>query len=404
MQEIPESIEMWSQNNSEEKINCRFELLDDGGAKIAPEKNFSNNNSIKEEQIYGEFDGNKLSLINNRYERKTTSSIGNEPITTILRSNSVIVGNSYISELENFEVLELSCEIPDAELFFCQNNTHAEQAYLDLRPYNKRFNHPAGFEIILSYEHKFHDKGRSLFRLNIKSDIAKPLSEFDKVTFSIITFISFSIGKIVTKRNVSLVAADGGNYHVCRETWFRTISPFITSKAPLFFVRDIEQDVYEQWLNFMHDTEDLIRLYFLPLKFPMDPPTVFILLSQLAEGIHRKQSSQNAISYVSRLMDMASNSEYKDYIFEFINEDGVNNLCSKLKNARNYYTHYNENETYKKLEGDDISFEPMKLHLFIDLYILKHIGFDSSYFDRVKYCVIKDRLLRKQLITELTNS
>jgi hypothetical protein len=107
---------------------------------------------------------------------------------------------------------------------------------------------------------------------------------------------------------------------------------------------------------------------------------------------------------VSRLIDMASNSEYKDYILEFINEDGINNLCSKLKNARNYYTHYNENETYKKLEGDDILFEPMKLHLFIDLYILKHIGFDRSYFERVKYCVIKDRLLRKQLITELTNS
>ncbi|ODZ53813.1 HEPN domain-containing protein [Vibrio parahaemolyticus] len=130
------------------------------------------------------------------------------------------------------------------------------------------------------------------------------------------------------------------------------------------------------------------------MKYKLDLSTSFIIYSQFAEAIHRKISNENKMYYIDRLKEITKNPLY----YKNFKNENIDKLCNELKNSRNYYTHYNQNEKYKAFSGNDIIFKPMKLHLFIDLYLLAYLGFRDDYFDRIEEFVIYDRLKREEVL------
>ncbi|MFK3863600.1 HEPN domain-containing protein [Pseudoalteromonas rhizosphaerae] len=383
-------------------VVCKIEKSITEGVKIFPSQNFSEDNNLYEECIHGSVEEKKWSFINNRYEKKTTHQLGNEPISSLIKSSCLIIGDSYLSDTRSLNVLKYSCEIPLARIFFCENHSYAEQDYLNLASYKKNLFYESGITIELSYHHDFN-LGKSVLKINIESQTGQKLERFDLAVADIITLMSFSLGKVISKQN-EVVFCEEGDFSLFRESWFKSVKSSSCSRPPLFFVRSISQGIFDKWLKFRQHQGDLFNLYYLTLKFPMDNSTVFILRSQLVEGLHRQLSENNEFNYVDRLKSIFKDSEYIDFVEEFISRQEINKLCNKLKNARNYYTHYNKDDEFKRLNREDIIFDSMKLDLFIDLYIMKNIGLRKDYFENIKCSVIKDRLFRKQIIKQTLNS
>ncbi|MFO4661021.1 HEPN domain-containing protein [Vibrio cholerae] len=400
MVEIFDGIILRKPNGKE--IICKIEKSITEGVKILPSQNFSEGGNLYEECIHGSVEGKKWSFIDNRYEKKTTEQFGNEPISSLIKSSCLVIGDSYVSNTSSLNVLKYSCEIPLAKLFFCENHFYAEQEFLDLISYKKNLSYKDGVTIELSYHHDFNG-GNSVIKVNVESQTGKALEQFDLAVADIITLISFSLGKVISKEN-EVVICEEGDFSLFRESYFKSIKSPNCSRPPLFFVRNISQEIFDQWLIFRQCQGDLFKLYYLILKFPMDVSTIFILRSQLVEGLHRQLSANNDINYVDRLKGILKDSEYVDCVGKFISRQEINKLCNKLKNARNYYTHYNKSDELKRLNTGDMIFDSMKLDLFIDLYIMKRIGFRKDYFESIKYSVIKDRLLREQIIKQIVNS
>lgn len=385
-----------------EGIVCKIEKSITEGVKILPSQNFSDGGNLYEECIHGSIEEKKWSFIHNRYEKKTTAQFGNEPISSLIKSSCLVIGDSYVFNTSSLNVLKYSCEIPLAKTFFCVNHCYAKQEYLYLFPYKKNISYKDGITIELSYHHEFYD-GKSVLKVNVESQTGKKLEQIDLAVAEIITLISFSLGKVISKENEFVICEEGG-FSLFRESYFKSIKSSSCSRPPLFFVRNISQDIFDEWLRFSEHQGELFKLYYLILKFPMDISTIFILRSQLIEGLHRQLSANNNINYIDRLKDILKDSEYVDVVEEFISRQEIDELCNKLKNARNYYTHYNKDDEFKRLNTEDMIFDSMKLDLFIDLYIMKSIGFGKNYFENVKYSVIEERLLRKQLIEQIVNS
>lgn len=300
-----------------------------------------------------------------------------------------------MEELDKLKVKEFSCDLVGVDEWFCENHFFASQKYLNItKVIEKVFSYKNDYELNIKYKHDF-TTGRSVFNLTISSSLSSfLLTDFQNAFYSLASLISFSIGGIVTPSNITVINSENKKYFLSYEPSFRSELERKVKKPPLFFIHDLTQDIVNKWEVLSENELDLMKLYFLPMKYKLDLSTSFIIYSQFAEAIHRKISNENKMYYIDRLKEITKNPLY----YKNFKNENIDKLCNELKNSRNYYTHYNQNEKYKAFSGNDIIFKPMKLHLFIDLYLLAYLGFRDDYFDRIEEFVIYDRLKREEVL------
>lgn len=399
---IPEQIEIWVPSQGSKKIRSSFIFEKHGGCSIKPEENFSDE-GLSESVLHAELDDGKLTIFDANYRIKTNVVIGRggEGCESILFSSIFFVGPDHLKELDKLKIKEFSCDLVGVDEWFFKNHVCASKKCLDITEIiEKVFFYKNDYELNIKYKHDF-TTGRSVLNLTISSSLSSfLLTDFQNVFHSLASLISFSIGGIVTPSNITIINSENKKYFLSYEPSFRSELERKVKKTPLFFIHDLTQDIVNKWEVLSENELDLMKLYFLPMKYKLDLSTSFIIYSQFAEAIHRKISNENKMCYIDRLKDIAKNALY----YKNFKNENIDKLCNELKNSRNYYTHYNHNEKYKAFSGNDIIFKPMKLHLFIDLYLLAYLGFRDDYFDRIEEFVIYDRLKREEVLKNIINT
>ncbi|TON98954.1 HEPN domain-containing protein, partial [Vibrio parahaemolyticus] len=127
--------------------------------------------------------------------------------------------------------------------------------------------------------------------------------------------------------------------------------------------------------------EEILRLYFLPLLTELDQTTYFILRSQFLEAFHRKSTKNNKLVFQKRILSMLRNREYVRYIQKHTSHNKeLKVLSEKIRDIRNYYTHYNEKDRYKKPDGTDLIFINIKMDLIAQLFLMDFLGFKVTDF------------------------
>ncbi|EPW6912921.1 HEPN domain-containing protein [Vibrio parahaemolyticus] len=391
---IPEQLEIWVPSQGNKKIRSSFIVENYGGCSIKPEENFSDE-GLSESVLHAELDDGRLTIFDANYRTKTNVVMGGGECKSTLFSSIFIVGPEHLEELDKLKVKEFSCDLVGVDEWFCENHFFASQKYLNItKVIEKVFSYKNDYELNIKYKHDF-TTGRSVFNLTISSSLSSfLLTDFQNAFYSLASLISFSIGGIVTPSNITVINSENKKYFLSYEPSFRSELERKVKKPPLFFIHDLTQDIVNKWEVLSENELDLMKLYFLPMKYKLDLSTSFIIYSQFAEAIHRKISNENKMYYIDRLKEITKNPLY----YKNFKNENIDKLCNELKNSRNYYTHYNQNEKYKAFSGNDIIFKPMKLHLFIDLYLLAYLGFRDDYFDRIEEFVIYDRLKREEVL------
>ncbi len=391
---IPEQLEIWVPSQGNKKIRSSFIVENYGGCSIKPEENFSDE-GLSESVLHAELDDGRLTIFDANYRTKTNVVMGGGECKSTLFSSIFIIGPEHLEELDKLKVKEFSCDLVGVDEWFCENHFFASQKHLNItKVIEKVFSYKNDYELNINYKHDF-TTGRSVFNLTISSSLSSfLLTDFQNAFYSLASLISFSIGGIVTPSNITVINSENKKYFLSYEPSFRSELERKVKKPPLFFIHDLTQDIVNKWEVLSENELDLMKLYFLPMKYKLDLSTSFIIYSQFAEAIHRKISNENKMYYIDRLKEITKNPLY----YKNFKNENIDKLCNELKNSRNYYTHYNQNEKYKAFSGNDIIFKPMKLHLFIDLYLLAYLGFRDDYFDRIEEFVIYDRLKREEVL------
>lgn len=184
----------------------------------------------------------------------------------------------------------------------------------------------------------------------------------------------------------------------------------------------VEVNGLKNWFEKYEDLKPIIELYNKKFEYDIGVEQEFLNIIQALEFYHTRfvvedlkkykqkmeekykrhpkllqyifDKTQNEVSYVilkNRLIDLILNSNilfFFDRIVNFIY------FAQSITDTRHYYTHYNIGKKYKALQGTELNIAIFLLNTLLEYYLLKELGFDEKYLDKVT----KNRLNRVKKI------
>ena len=383
----------WEKNKPYAKIDCSFEVSNGGEVKLVSSMPFSEDDSIVEPNIYSEINlGSYLSMLNPFYRKKTQRN------ECTLQADIAFIGSRTIKQKNELKITTFQCELRNTIGFFYERRSFESQSYLT--PYKKNlvFKSKQGWSSELS----FTRDGKC--SLEISSASSEALSFFQNISHKICTFISFSLGDVVYADNVKVVDLNKNSFEVYYKPSFYPRKENRKERALFLYCQNLD-DSFIKWCELCDTSEEILRLYYLPMLTELDQTTHFILRAQFLEAFHRKATKNNKITFQKRVLSMFKNCEYMRYIPRQKNiHIELRELARQITHARNYYTHYNENEKFKKPKSNDLIFLNMKMDLISNLFVMDYLGFKVEQFYDISHIVISDLYNRKQIMEQYTKN
>ncbi|WP_270828458.1 HEPN domain-containing protein [Aeromonas sp. Y318-1] len=384
----------WSFSSPYKKVLCTLEITDDGEAKLFSFEPFSNNDAVYEENIYSELELSRyISILKPFYRTKKQRD------ECTLGAHIVFVGGSTVHQIEDVKIRHFCCDLGNASDFFFENRFFESNGYRTPPKKEIAFNSKLGWSAKLSFTSQ-----NSVCRLRISNTLPETLDFYQNVAHKICTFLSFSIGDIVYTKNISLVDVRNKYFNVHYTPSFSPRKKNSKRKALFLYGLDLE-DKFTKWCELCDSSEEILRLYFLPMLTELDQTTYFILRAQFLEAFHRKVTGNNKLSFQKRILSILNNREYSRYLpIKGSRRQKLKDLSIEIKDIRNYYTHYNENDRYKKPNGKDLFFINLKVRLISQLYLMDYFGFKSTDFNEIRDIIITDKYNRLSIIEKYTKS
>lgn len=373
-------------------ISGKLTIYEDGSFELNTDKPFSNNDKVIEENIYCKFSDSYISIPSPMYKIKTTGGIsfGCEPVQKcILFGSILIVGTSYLDDVRSLKIKEFSCNI-DCDNWFFENCYHEIQNYDNLmqKKVSLKYN---DVNIIITSTHSFQS-GKRTSQIAIASNKLLDYDYVQDVLHKVITFISFGAKNIVRQYGYKIIDDEDKVFTINYKPSFSSETIQGNNFCLFHYNTNDVQNVFCKWNLIMSEAEHLLRLYFLPSMNKLDLVLKFITYSQVIECLHRKLTKDNDKTYIQRIEDVILDEAYVD----FLDNESREGLDVLLRDARNYYTHYNDSKYTNIPDGIDLFYLTLKLELLIELFILKNLGFSYDDFEKIKFNVIDHKLRRRE--------
>jgi len=370
-------------NNNTLTLDGELKIYDDSSSSLEVNGEYKEQDTIlKEEYIFVDKGNQLITLKDVLYKNKSR-------IKSILTPNIVFITNKkYTYNLEEINVKKVIFSLNNINSFYGNDyeitNKSINIAYKD-------------YTIKVSFNGCFN-KGQRQNIIEINSTNIHSFNEYQNIIYKFVTFISFAIGDIANQQNTYFIDKDGNEVKIYYKPSFYK-KDGKTKQSNLFDINNINlQNLFNGWINLFEIAEPLIPLYFMPYFYKIDLNVKYILLTQGLEAFHRKITRNNQINFIDRIKDIIFNDNYKNLLLKLSDEKELENLCRKIRTTRNYLTHYNVKQENEILKGKEQIFTCIKLELFIDLYLLKFIGFMEEDFHKIYHSVIKNRFDRENVI------
>ncbi|HGY9597197.1 TPA: HEPN domain-containing protein [Vibrio campbellii] len=370
------------------KVYGTLEISDDGEAKFISKKPFSEGDRITEPNIYSEIEVSRYISVHNPYYREKT-----QRSECTLGAEMVFIGGRTIRKEKSLIIKKFYCELENAEEFFLESFGYRTPFIKELI-----FDSKQGWLAKIKFT---FDKKCSL---EISTVTPEKLRFYQNAAHKVCTFISLAVGDIVHTKGIKIVDLDNEVFDVYYKPSF--ISRKKNSKVSALFLygRSLSEQ-FSKWCELCDSSEEILRLYFLPLLTELDQTTYFILRSQFLEAFHRKSTKNNKLVFQKRILSMLRNREYVRYIQKHTSHNKeLKVLSEKIRDIRNYYTHYNEKDRYKKPDGTDLIFINIKMDLIAQLFLMDFLGFKVTDFYEINHKVISNKYNRQLDIKKYTKS
>ena len=266
---------------------------------------------------------------------------------------------------------------------------------------------------------------KTYFRLI--SQKARELDEFTAIAQKITAFLCFVMDEIVCVDSMSAssnnLRQDIGNGRTapvpvkiyCPSWPYAKNEPTIDEWDMLFKYEDRQnhvESIINKWIDNYENITPALDLYFLTKAGTL--PTMdlqFLTLVQALEAFHRRTSDEmhmdaDECKDISKKMIGACPEEHKDWFspkllraneltlhnrFERMTEPFSNFMCGerrlrlikRIKDTRNYLTHYDSDLESKAAKGEVLTFLCRKMNTLFRLQFLKLIGFDKQEIDDI---------------------
>lgn len=213
------------------------------------------------------------------------------------------------------------------------------------------------------------------------------LKGFNKIAFHLMRLISFAMDDIYPLTNIETYYEN--NSIIPSNIYFNSVFsnnriPTVSEEHFLFTFQQIENNIsmiVTNWFSLTETIEPALNLYF-AVRIHQDNflETRFILMAQCLETLH----SWNTKTYNKRSRDFSFRyrieeliSPFKEYI------EAPDDLSKNISLIRNYYTHYNADES-KKLEGLPETIRILyQMKAIFQLNILKLLSFSEEEIDTI---------------------
>jgi hypothetical protein len=375
--------------NNELALYGELKIHNDSSSSLEVNGEYKDTDTILTEKYIFIKDNNQIVTLKDAlyYKKSRTKSI--------LTPNMVFISNKkYTYNLEEIDVKKVILSLDNINNFY-GNNSERTSKNIDIiyQDYNIKISFQWDFNI-----------GQRKNIIEISSTNIYNFKEYQNIIYKLVTFISFAIGDIANQKDTYFIDKDGNKVKI-----YYTPSFYKKDGKPkqsvLFDMHNINiQSLFNGWVNLLAIADPLIPLYFMPYFYKIDLNVKYILLTQGLEAFHRKITRNDNMIFIKRIKDIVFNDIYKKFLLQLSNEEELEDLCKKIRTTRNYLTHYNVNQENEILEGKEKIFTCIKLELFIDLYLLKYIGFLEDDFKSIYNSVIKDSFDRENVIqTTLAN-
>jgi hypothetical protein len=196
-------------------------------------------------------------------------------------------------------------------------------------------------------------------------------------------------------------------------------TPSIVSVDPLLDFTTLKSNLdkyFNKWFEIEERFEPVVQLFFGVVDDPnMYSYQTFSSLIQSLEVYHRRKHPENTqyeknefeaikkslVDFVSekyknwiskvlkfsnevvlmiRLQDLIGKNSLIEKFFE--NEDKIKSFIFKIKNTRDYITHYNPDLKNGAARGLQLYQINAKMYLFVQIYLLSELGFDNNQIEK----------------------
>ena len=187
------------------------------------------------------------------------------------------------------------------------------------------------------------------------------------------------------------------------------------------------QEIFQRWLAINNELNTVLDLYFGVLFTEgYYPKTRFLNLIQSCEVYHSIRfeykvipvekhdervksmlslTPKNLKSWVRQCLKYSNRKNLKDVLTELFDDFGlvlgtyvssIDKLTTKLKDTRNYYTHYNERLRNKAAQGEELVLLTELVSLILKFHLLKELGFSNNHISTFNDENSEWSLLRQQ--------
>src|SRR5215211_1661900 len=250
--------------------------------------------------------------------------------------------------------------------------------------------------ITITYEKCSHIKEKRCIEL--QSRIEKSFDEYLKLNGIIQNLLNFIIPNEVLIESIEGIAeASKSDLHTpnhsikqqhIRIFYKSPISNMIkpnTKSQPLLFFEELKdsnqlENYMDKWFEISERFKPVFDLYFGVMYNPkMYTEFQFLGLAQALESYHRIAKAQKRKWFFKRAKEVYEYySEVAAVYFKFNDKE---RFATKVKDARNYFSHWSENLGNKVVQEKDLRLLTKDLQLLLQLCLMTEFGFD---IDRIK--------------------
>lgn len=226
--------------------------------------------------------------------------------------------------------------------------------------------------------------------LKLSSSENISFSEFFTLSKKIANFLIFAINKqvsidkiTVNKKGLNKVCLDGKESDIPQDIQVYTNQILHTPNLKkihwhnmMFRYKDIDNinNMLNEWLKMYEVIDPSLDLYFSTI-FSKDKyiKSEFLMLAQALEALHSRLNNGD-IYFKNRLEKLCQ--EFID--MEIYTQEEIDNFTTKIRDTRNYLTHYNKSKENKTLADDEYQEYINTMQLLLQIHFLKLLGFEQK--------------------------
>lgn len=243
-----------------------------------------------------------------------------------------------------------------------------------------------GFEITFNSYSKVNvfDPPRSIQQTSVQINLTKEMSlqEFEETYYNpLVDMIQFCASVLNTRTFTNILPAGGKDW---RKVMIADSQERITkasepvTRYSLLPFKDISgkiQDFVINWLAIHKQYEHVFRLYFDSLLTTHQFPTMrFLTVIQALESYHSEREEDDSIELKLRLHSLFGEAK-------FVEDElclDIDMFVVKVRDTRNYYTHYNSKKKPRAVTGLELTHMTYVLRIYLNFHILLLSGLSED--------------------------